>query len=316
VKFYDIFNGDADGICALHQLRLSEPRDSVLVSGVKRDVSLLKKVHPGQGDQVTVLDVSLDTNRAELLAMLERGANVCYFDHHFAGDIPAHPRLDAQIDTSAEICTSLIVDRHLKGEHRAWAVAAAYGDNLHEAAMASAAHLGLDEAQLSALREVGECLNYNAYGNSPADLHFDPAELYLRMRPFADPFEFHARAPEIAALRVALASDLKKARQLPRRDLGESSLLVTLPDADWCRRISGVLGNELARENPHRIVALLGRTEGGFRVSLRGPKTANVLGIARLFDSGGGRGRAAGISFLPDRSLPEFLAQLERDFQP
>ena len=73
VKFYDIFNGDADGICALHQLRLSQPHDSILVTGVKRDVGLLKKVRPGKDDQVTVLDVSLDANRGELLAMLERG---------------------------------------------------------------------------------------------------------------------------------------------------------------------------------------------------------------------------------------------------
>ncbi|MEQ1879359.1 MAG: acetyltransferase [Burkholderiales bacterium] len=316
MKFYDIFNGDADGICALHQLRLSEPLESVLVSGVKRDISLLKKVHPGEGDQVTVLDISLDANRAELLAMLERGATVRYFDHHFAGDIPAHPRLDAQIDTSAEICTSLMVDRHLNGAHRAWAIAAAFGDNLHDAAMATAANLGLDKTQLGALREVGECLNYNAYGNSPADLHYDPVDLYLRLRPFVHPLDFYARAPEMAVLRAGLAGDLEKARQLPRRELGKYSLLVLLPDTDWSRRISGVLGNELARENPDRVVALLGRTAGGYRVSLRGPERANVLGIARLFDSGGGRGRAAGISFLPNHSLPDFIAQLERGWEP
>ena len=33
MKFYDVFNGDADGLCALHQLRLAEPRDAVLVTG-------------------------------------------------------------------------------------------------------------------------------------------------------------------------------------------------------------------------------------------------------------------------------------------
>ena len=34
MKFYDIFNGDADGICALHQLRLAEARAARLVYGV------------------------------------------------------------------------------------------------------------------------------------------------------------------------------------------------------------------------------------------------------------------------------------------
>ena len=45
---YDVFNGDADGIIALLQLRLSKhkphPKESILVTGVKRDISLLKNV--------------------------------------------------------------------------------------------------------------------------------------------------------------------------------------------------------------------------------------------------------------------------------
>ena len=35
MAFYDIFNGDADGICALHQLRLQDPRPTQLVTGAK-----------------------------------------------------------------------------------------------------------------------------------------------------------------------------------------------------------------------------------------------------------------------------------------
>ncbi|MCZ6829031.1 MAG: DHH family phosphoesterase, partial [Gammaproteobacteria bacterium] len=52
---YDVFNGDADGICALTQLRNAEPRESVLVTGVKRDIELLKQVEAKAGDQITVL---------------------------------------------------------------------------------------------------------------------------------------------------------------------------------------------------------------------------------------------------------------------
>lgn len=43
MNFIDVFNGDADGICALHQLRLVNPIESKLVMGVKRDIALLKK---------------------------------------------------------------------------------------------------------------------------------------------------------------------------------------------------------------------------------------------------------------------------------
>ena len=41
---YDVFNGDADGICALQQLRLNDPIESKLITGVKRDIQLLDHV--------------------------------------------------------------------------------------------------------------------------------------------------------------------------------------------------------------------------------------------------------------------------------
>ena len=40
---FDVFNGDADGLCALHQLRLAAPLESDLVSGPKRDIGLLAR---------------------------------------------------------------------------------------------------------------------------------------------------------------------------------------------------------------------------------------------------------------------------------
>ena len=55
---YDVFNGDTDGIFAWHQLRLAHPRDATLVTGVKRDVGLVGRVEAGEGDLVTVMDVS------------------------------------------------------------------------------------------------------------------------------------------------------------------------------------------------------------------------------------------------------------------
>ena len=60
---YDLFNGDADGICALLQLRFAEPRENAeLITGVKRDINLLKRVDAKAGDRITVLDVSMDKN--------------------------------------------------------------------------------------------------------------------------------------------------------------------------------------------------------------------------------------------------------------
>ena len=92
---FDVFNGDADGICALTQLRNAQPREAQLVTGVKRDINLLERVDASEGSQVTVLDVSLDKNREGLQRALAAGADVFYCDHHFAGDIPDSQNLQA-----------------------------------------------------------------------------------------------------------------------------------------------------------------------------------------------------------------------------
>jgi hypothetical protein len=64
MSHYDVFNGDADGLCALQQLRLEYSIDDAqLITGVKRDIDLLQQVEARVGDSITVLDISLDRNR-------------------------------------------------------------------------------------------------------------------------------------------------------------------------------------------------------------------------------------------------------------
>ena len=314
MRFYDIFNGDADGLCALHQLRLTDPQAATLVTGVKRDIALLKRVSPAAGDQLTVLDISLDANREALLGALRIGAKVRYFDHHFAGNIPQHPLLESHIDVSPTVCTSLIVDRYLDGRHRAWAIVAAFGDNLGEQADAAAAQLGLSQTETQALRELGECLNYNAYGSALSDLHFHPAELYLRMQPYAEPLAFCAQASQLDALRRALTADLRQARALPIEKVGEHAVMVFMPEAPWSRRISGTFANELARNQGDRTVALLLRSGAGYQVSLRAAEhgASAVHLLAQQFDSGNGRARSAGIQFLPETDVARLRALLCR----
>ena len=109
----DVFNGDADGICALIQLRLAKPVEAKLITGVKRDIQLLEQVMVQAHDSVTVLDISLQKNRSALDRILEQGATVFYVDHHETGEIPNHDRLKTLIDTSAHTCTSLLMDQYL-----------------------------------------------------------------------------------------------------------------------------------------------------------------------------------------------------------
>src|SRR5665647_1852269 len=132
---YDIFNGDADGICALHQLRLHTPDpNAILVTGVKRDIALLSTLQGVEHSSLTVLDISLESNRPFLQILLNNFNRILYIDHHFAGIIPESTALTAHINTSPDTCTSLIVDSLLQGHFRKWAIVAAFGDNLHDAA--------------------------------------------------------------------------------------------------------------------------------------------------------------------------------------
>lgn len=311
---FDVFNGDADGLCALHQLRLAEPLETELVTGVKREIDLLRRVSASAGDRVTALDISLDKNRDDVLRLLDAGASITYFDHHFAGEIPGHAALQAHIDTSADVCTSLLVNRHLEGRHLAWAVTAAFGDNLHGAARTAAGPLNLGADALERLCMLGECLNYNGYGVTEDDLFFHPAELYRRVRPYADPFVFIEEDDAYNTLEAGMRDDLQRARGVQAEDEAEGAALLLLPNADWSRRVSGVFGNELARNHPDRAHAVaMQMDDGNWRISVRAPlnrkEGADVL--CRSFPTGGGRAAAAGINALPESMLGEFSAALK-----
>jgi hypothetical protein len=307
----DVFNGDADGICALHQLRLDEPADSQLVSGPKRDIGLLKRVQAGAGDRITVLDIALSKNRDALDTLLDAGAQVRYFDHHQPGDIPAHPGFEPHIDTDANVCTSLLVNRHLRNRQLPWAVTGAFGDNLADAAQQAAAPLDLSAGQLAQLQSLGECLNYNGYGETLDDLFFDPADLYRRVRPFADPFAFIAESPAYQTLKTGYREDMARAVAVTASEVRASGRIFMLPAEKWARRISGVFGNQLAVESPAQAHAVLtAKPGGGYVVSVRAP-LANKSGADQLcsrFDSGGGRKGAAGINHLPESELGRFVA--------
>ena len=129
----------------------------------------------------------MDKNHDALVSTLDTGADVIYFDHHFPGEIPGVENLAAHIDTDAETCTGLLVNKYLNGAHLLWAVTAAYGDNLHSAAATAAAPLKLSEAELSQLEELGTLLNYNGYGATVDDLFFAPDELFKNCLLYTSP---------------------------------------------------------------------------------------------------------------------------------
>ncbi|WP_432462962.1 DHH family phosphoesterase [Agarivorans sp. QJM3NY_33] len=316
MRYIDIFNGDADGILALLQLRLADPQQSLLVTGVKRDNQLALKPQYRQGDIVTVLDLSLEKNINGVNRALAAGATVHYIDHHRSGNIPRHDSLTTNIDTSVDVCTALLIDQQLKGRFHLWAITAAYGDNLVNVAEGLALAQGLSVPQRIQLKELGVLINYNSYGHAIADLHIAPADLYQALLAYHSPFDAIADSDSpYHRLKIAYAEDMQQAQLAEVYYQSDILKVVQLPDQAWARRVSGVLGNDLANGDPERAHIVLSQIcDGNFMVSLRAPQN-NKQGASHIcsqFKTGGGREGAAGINCLAPNSIEALLAITEQ----
>jgi len=321
VADFDVFNGDADGICALTQLRLAEPRNATLITGVKRDIELVDRVSAGPGDRVTVLDISMDKNRESVERLLRVGADVFYVDHHFAGGVPQSEHLRALINEAPEVCTSLLVNGHIKGRYLAWAVVGAFGDNLRTSAVAMAKSLNLDESGLRLLEDLGTYLNYNGYGESIDDLIVPPDQLFRLVSRHESPFGFMAEGREhFSRLGDSYAADMHKAfTTKPVEGSPSHTAVFILPNQAWARRVSGVFSNDLANQHPDRAHAILTeKAAGSYLVSVRAPLTRKKGAdeICRQFATGGGRAAAAGINDLPRSDIDRFIRAFNQQFSP
>lgn len=315
---YDVFNGDADGIFALHQYRLAHPQpDSKKITGVKRDIKLLQRIADVKDSVITVFDISLDSNRDPLKTLLTSGNRVSYFDHHYAGDIPSAPSLTTRINPSAETCTSLIVNQTLGDQYPLWAICGAYGDNLHNSAKQLQQSTGIDENQGMALMELGELFNYNGYGASLSDLHFDPVDLYQAVAPYKSPFDFIESAPQLVTLREGHASDMSMALDNKPHQSSTKNRVYIFPDKPWARRVSGVFSNLKAREKKDAAHAIITENaDSSFRISVRAPlayrRDADTL--CNSFPTGGGRAAAAGINQLPSELFDTFIEKFHATY--
>lgn len=316
---YDVFNGDADGICALLQLRLAEPKASTLITGVKRDIKLLNQVKALAGDDITVLDIAMEKNRSALDRCLEIGAHIHYYDHHNPGEIPTHPQLHCHINTDANTCTSLIVNETLQGAFVRWALVGAFGDNMETTALSIAAKQNLSPDEIDLLQQLGTYINYNGYGSNIESLYFHPAELFKQLLPFANPLDFiRENQPVYQKLAQGYHNDLRMAESVPAYRSLNSSAVFMLPKQEWAKRVSGVFGNKLANDMPDRAHAILSELpDQQYLVSVRAPLN-NKKGadeICLQFESGGGRKGAAGINQLPAAELDKFIEIFENYYK-
>ena len=313
---FDVFNGDADGICSLLQLRLEHPETSRLVTGIKRDIALLERVDAGQGDHITVLDISMAKNAAALGRLLDAGAVIDYVDHHAPGEVPEHANLSVTISEAPEVCTALLINARLRGARVQWAIAGAFGDNLDEPAKLLAIKSGISERDMMRIKDLGVCVNYNGYGPSLADLHFHPEALYEALYSAGEPLAF-AESDVYRQLRDGYASDIAASEATyPLLELSGYAVY-QLPNEAWARRVSGVFSNDLVRSYPKRAHAVLTeQDDGAFLVSVRAPfeRRFGAERVCAQFESGGGREAAAGTNRLPASELDAFIAALDAEY--
>lgn len=318
MQYIDVFNGDADGLCALVQLRRHTPLESTLMTSTKRDISLLKRINDAKDTHITVLDISFEKNACDVERLLQSGAHINYIDHHQTGEIKRHPNLTTDINLSADICTSLIVDQQLKGQYRGWALAAAFGDNLTDKAMQLGLASGFGMQQLEILQELGTYINYNGYGSHLEDLFFDPARLYQRLVQFDTPFGFLAHdQTTFNTLKTGYLKDMEKAELSLVIHATEHTTAIKLPNEKWARRVSGVYGNALANRHPNKAHAIItDKGNGYYLVSVRAPlnRKFGADTLVHQFPTGGGRKAAAGINALPIDKLDVFIQQFDQQF--
>jgi hypothetical protein len=314
---YDVFNGDADGICSLVQLRLSNPKNSKLITGVKRDISLLKKISPVKQDSVTVLDISMKKNYQEVVNFLESGVEIFYADHHQSGDLLTHENFRSHINESSNICTSLIINKYLSGKYREWAIVGAYGDGMDKSARIIANKVDLSKDDRNQLKLLGECINYNSYGTSETDLLYHPSLLYELLKRNYNPFDFISNEAGVYnKLLDSYCSDISKAKAISPEIENDNVSIVILPDEPWSRRVIGVYANLLMHSEKNRAHALMILNKNrSYLVGVRAPY--NNKGGADLLCSmfgGGGRRGAAGINNLPKQDKNNFIKEFKKQF--
>ncbi|MFQ5561441.1 MAG: DHH family phosphoesterase [Nitrospinota bacterium] len=316
MEFIDVFNGDADGLTSLYQWRKEFKVDSTLVTGVKRDIQLLSRVTPKKSQTVTVFDISLKSNLSRLKNFFQTGTQIVWFDHHQRGECQENENITLHIDENPNTCTSNIVNTVVQGKYKKWASVGAFGDNAKALGAKLASEAGAEEDETESLERLGTLLNYNSYGESLDDLHYPPLDIYREMVTFAEPLSFFQNSPLVKNLETGYKDDAIKAETATSEDFSERAAIYFLPDERWARRIVGTFANSLSLKFRGRAHAVLLKMGKGWQVSVRAPKE-NPSGADTLcsaFNTGGGRGAAAGINFLPDIDGSSFADRFKKSF--
>ncbi len=315
MNYFDFFNGDADGIISLHQYRLQFPQKSEVFTGVKRDVKLLRHAVEIKNSTLSVFDISLLSNKDYIDGILSNNNRVTWFDHHEPGETKLGDNFEIFVDADPNCCTNILVDNYIDGLYRPWTICGAYGDNLHE--QAEKLNPCFDEYSLSKLKEIGETLNYNGYGNEITDLTANPKDVYLDIINYESPFEYRQKSEIYNKIFTQMKSDESELNSSEVLHNSNTGKVILLPNTSASVRYSGIYSNTQTTENPTKAFAILTQVnEKNYRISIRSPKE-NPYGASKLalqFPTGGGREKAAGVNELPTEELNNFIEKFEEVF--
>ena len=222
--------------------------------------------------------------------------------------------MDALISPAPEVCTSALVNGRLRSAFTEWAVVGCFGDNLDTTADTLIDNLS-SSVDRDALKQLGICVNYNAYGSQPADLHFHPADLYRRMQCHTSPTALLQDDRDLfETLVAAYETDMSAAR----RHLGLSMTTTSR----WCHsrrgvgtRVSGCMATTWLTSHRTKRTRSDGYRRwlfGKVRAPLNNRTGADA--VCRQFETGGGRAAAAGINQLPRDQLGRFIDALRAQY--
>jgi hypothetical protein len=260
----------------------------------------------------TVFDISLLSNADYMKPILSNGNSIKWFDHHEPGETELGDNFSIKVDADPNCCTNTLVDEYLNGLYRPWTICGMYGDNLHE--QADKFNPCFDESTMSQLKEVGETLNYNGYGNEELDLTVHPKDVYLDLKDYESPFEYRKKSESYNKIYTQMKSDEAELGSSEILHESETGKVILLPNTRASIRYSGIYSNQQTTDNPDKAFAILTSVDGGnYRISIRSPKT-NPHGASKLalqFPTGGGREKAAGVNELPKSELNNFIEKFE-----
>ena len=164
------------------------------------------------------------------------------------------------------------------------------------------------------LKEIGETLNYNGYGNQESDLTVHPKDVYLDIQKYKSPFQYKKLSEIYNKINTQMKSDETELNSSEILHTSKTGNIILLPTQKHLLD-TRIYSNKQTTDNPSKAFAILTNiNEDTYRISIRSPKN-NPVGASKLalsFPTSGGREKdLVKINELPKTELKNFIEKFE-----